>query len=101
MEAMLCANFEEKIKILKKQLAEKQIIFHKLSQELFRMLGLFERLEKMGESHTKEVVEAETMVRTRTVLSITDFQTSPNFNSISQMCRREENQYVKDLRKLT
>lgn len=58
-EAILCATFEKNIAKLKKQLTDKTVIFDKLSQEIFRMLGLFERLERMGESRGNELMEAE------------------------------------------
>ena len=62
-EAFLCATFEKNVALLKKQLADKTIIFDKLSQEIFRMLGLFERLERMGETRGTELMEAEQAVR--------------------------------------
>lgn len=62
-EAKVCALMEDKIAILKKELIDKKVIFEKLAAELFRMLGLFERLKKMGESgRSQEIVEAETQV---------------------------------------
>jgi hypothetical protein len=65
-EAILCATFEKNIAKLKKQLTDKTVIFDKLSQEIFRMLGLFERLERMGESRGTELMEAEQAVRQTT-----------------------------------
>ena len=62
-EAILCATFEKNIAKLKQQLTDKTVIFDKLSQEIFRMLGLFERLERMGESRGNELMEAEQAVR--------------------------------------
>ena len=63
-EAVICANLEKKIEALKKDMTDKTIIFNKLSAELFRMLGLFERLEKMEETMAgNQIVEAEQVVR--------------------------------------
>lgn len=61
-EAYLCATLEKNIAVLKRKLADKTIIFDKLSQEIFRMLGLFERLERMGETRGSELMEAEQAV---------------------------------------
>jgi len=58
-EAFLCATLEKNIGVMKRKLADKTIIFDKLSQEIFRMLGLFERLERMGETRGSELMEAE------------------------------------------
>ena len=61
-EAFLCATLEKHVAVLKKELVDKTIIFNKLSQEIFRMLGLFERLERMGETRGTELMEAEQAV---------------------------------------
>ena len=69
-EAILCATFEKNIAKLKKQLTDKTVIFDKLSQEIFRMLGLFERVERMGEVRGAELMEAEQAVRQTTKISL-------------------------------
>ena len=69
-EAMLCATYEKNIPKLKKQLTDKTVIFDKLSQEIFRMLGLFERLERMGDTRGNELMEAEQAVRQTTKISL-------------------------------
>ena len=69
-EAILCATFEKNIAKLKKQLTDKTVIFEKLSQEIFRMLGLFERLERIGESRGQELMEAEQAVRQAPKISL-------------------------------
>ena len=62
-EAVLCATLGKKISILKKELTDKTVIFNKLTAEIFRMLGLFERLERMGESRGTELMEAEKTIK--------------------------------------
>ena len=61
-EAVICSTLEEKISILKKDLRDKTIIFQKLAAELFRMLGLFERVGKLEETMGNQIVEAEQVV---------------------------------------
>ena len=57
-----CTKLESQIELLKNVLYEKQIVFEKIANEVLRMLGLFERLSKMGETKRSEVVEAEQAV---------------------------------------
>ena len=57
-----CSKLESQIELLKNVLHEKQIVFEKIANEVLRMLGLFERLSKMGETKRSEVVEAEQAV---------------------------------------
>ena len=57
-----CSKLETQIELLKNVLYEKQIVFEKIANEVLRMLGLFERLSKMGETKRFEVVEAEQTV---------------------------------------
>lgn len=64
MEKAVCSALEAKIGELKKSLTDKQVIFNKLSAEMIRMLGVFERLKKMGETRGTEIVEAEQSVST-------------------------------------
>ena len=63
-ENQMCELFERKIAQLKSDLTDKKVIFDKLMAELFRMLGVFDRLEKLHETKGNEIVEAETMVIT-------------------------------------
>ena len=61
-ERKMCDIFERKIADLKSDLTDKKVIFDKLMAELFRMLGVFDRLEKLHETKGNEIVEAETAV---------------------------------------
>lgn len=63
-ENQMCELFERKIAELKSDLTDKKVIFDKLMAELFRMLGVFDRLEKLHETKGNEIVEAETAVIT-------------------------------------
>ena len=69
-EAIICTKLESQIELLKKVLQNKQIIFEKISSEILRMLGVFERLSKLGESKRSELVEAEQAVSTYKLLSL-------------------------------
>ena len=61
-EAQMCSILERKIADLKSDLTDKKVVFDKLMAELFRMLGVFDRLEKLHETKGNEIVEAESAV---------------------------------------
>ena len=61
-DAIICSKLESQIGSLKIVLQRKQVIFEKISTEILRMLGVFERLSKLGESKRSELVEAEQAV---------------------------------------
>ena len=61
-EAIICSKLESQIGSLKIVLQRKQVIFEKISAEILRMLGVFERLSKLGESKRSELVAAEQAV---------------------------------------
>ena len=47
---------------MRKTLQEKRIVFEKIAAEVMRMLGVFDRLSKLGETKRLEIVEAEQVV---------------------------------------
>ena len=61
-ETKMCTKLEQQIAKLKLDLTDKKVIFDKLMAELFRMLGVFDRLEKLHETKGNDIVEAEQAV---------------------------------------
>ena len=61
-ETKMCTTLEQNLAKLKLDLTDKKVIFDKLMAELFRMLGVFDRLEKLHETKGNEIVEAEQAV---------------------------------------